>query len=961
MCAARRKANSHSLLTSCLGIALTVVAAQSVQAFTPRPGALLAGPNVPPNVVILLGNSSSMYRRLDGTATSDDSQRKIGIASAAMKDVLGENRGLRYGLFMFNSGETGSDGAGGRMLLEAASVALGTGDRHLTTLNRYLTELDPQASSPTYTPLAETYYEITRYMRGLTPYFDGSGVTQFTSPIEYRCQRSFALVLTDEVPTQEFDIESKRHTDTDPDRDNPAVVGENNLPNWRGSSKPFYLTELATFANQTDLRNTRRHGLLLDGAGKSWDDLKFPSQTMQTYVIGFGFGARFDGEAKFDHVSNPLAAAAQAGGGRYFSADSAEELGAAFRAVLGKINSGPGAGSSSAASANVLIPGETLFYRTQYDPDDWSGAVEAVPVEAFGKLGSPAWTTNTTYVPGDRTVQTSNASTGAMLLLGPGSARGLAPSQIALLASEARRAGVSGTDDISATNMLLDWVRGRNVTPLRERRRLMGDIINSPLRHSAYDTVSIGDGSEAFEAYRDLRLKEMIPSLVVGSNDGLLHVLDADTGVHRMGYLPVSAYRFLGTKASALYGGSNYAPGVDGPIALADVKAGIWTTMAVAGMGPGGRSLIGLRLFDEASGNGALGAMWERNPAHAGWSNLGFTYATPAFGRMADGTPVVVLGNGYGSPSGKASLIIARAVDGEVVRELVVPGRQGIAGGNGLSSAMLVSDASGILQTAYAGDLHGQMWKFDLGRRDASRWRVAFNEQPLFVAAEDQPIIVQPQVAEHPEGGRMVLFGTGKFLEQEDIASTALQAFYGVWDRPRGEGNLASGDLQTQSITGQPVVSGRATRVVTRNRVDWTSQSGWYLPLAFNDNQIGERVAGNILLRGNRVVFNTGYLSNTSVADPCEGRSGDGWLMALDILNGSMLPYSVLDTNGDGVVNDADVLSAGLDLDVGLPGDITVLRGDGTEHYLIDGSAGTETLTGLSFSLFRRIMWRQLM
>ena len=160
MCAARRKANSHSLLTSCLGIALTVVAAQSVQAFTPRPGALLAGPNVPPNVVILLGNSSSMYRRLDGTATSDDSQRKIGIASAAMKDVLGENRGLRYGLFMFNSGETGSDGAGagGRMLLEAASVALGTGDRHLTTLNRYLTELDPQASSPTYTPLAETYY-----------------------------------------------------------------------------------------------------------------------------------------------------------------------------------------------------------------------------------------------------------------------------------------------------------------------------------------------------------------------------------------------------------------------------------------------------------------------------------------------------------------------------------------------------------------------------------------------------------------------------------------------------------------------------------------------------------------------------------------------------------------------------------------------------------------------------------
>jgi type IV pilus assembly protein PilY1 len=83
--------------------------------------------------------------------------------------------------------------------------------------------------------------------------------------------------------------------------------------------------------------------------------------------------------------------------------------------------------------------------------------------------------------------------------------------------------------------------------------------------------------------------------------------------------------------------------------------------------------------------------------------------------------------------------------------------------------------------------------------------------------------------------------------------------------------------------------------------------------------------------------------------------------MALDLLSGSMMAYGVLDIGGDGVVSEADGLSAGIDLNVGWPGDITVVTGDGVEHYVVGGSAGTETLTGLSLSLFRRVMWRQLM
>ncbi|WP_304639864.1 pilus assembly protein [Pseudomonas sp.] len=943
------------------GVAVVLASTQMAQAFTPRPGAMLAGTAVAPNMVILFDNSSSMRRDLDGAITSDDSRRRITIAKTVLKNVLADNRGLRYGLFVYNGSISESDGPGGRKLLGVASVAPGEGDAHFASLSRQIAAIEPSVRPATYTPLGETYYEITRYMRGLTPHYQGSGVTTFTSPIEYRCQRNFALVLTDGLPTADFDRPSELPPASDPDRNNPGVAGENNLPNWRGSSAPFHLAELAAFANETDLRNTRRHGVRNDAAGKSWDDPDYPMQSMQTHVIGFGFGAGLDDEEQPDAGANPLAAAAQAGGGQYFAADSADQLSAALRKVVGEINATAGSGGSGTASSPVLMPGESLFYRTRYDPEDWSGSIEAVQLGALGQLEARVWTTDSTYVPGNRRVETINEFSGMRVVIGKESATRLAAPQVARLASEARRAGAVG-DDLSAANVLLDWVRGNNPAPLRRRHRLMGDVINSPIRHTVQDTESAGDGSAAFEAFRLARLVEMTPSLVIGSNDGLLHVLDANTGEHRMGYLPVSAYGFLGSKASSQYGGATYTPGVDGPIALADVRiGGLWTTLAVAGMGAGGKSLIGLRLFDEASGNTALGALWERNPSHANWSNLGFTYAMPAFGRMADGRSVVVVGNGYGSASGKASLIVADAATGEVIRELMVPDRHGVPGNNGLSSARLVTDSRGVLHTAYAGDLHGQLWRFDLAGSEVSGWSLAFDAQPLFRTEDDQPITVQPQIAEHPQGGRMVLFGTGKLLEQTDISSTALQAFYGVWDRPGGSGGLGAGDLRAQRIAAEKMVNGRANRVVTQYPVSWSTESGWYLPLSFNGSRTGERVTRNLLVRGNRVLFNTGLVDATNSKDPCEGLSGDGWLMALDLLSGSMMAYGVLDIGGDGVVSEADGLSAGIDLNVGWPGDITVVTGDGVEHYVVGGSAGTETLTGLSLSLFRRVMWRQLM
>ena len=970
MCALRRdviRSGFSAVSVRLLGVVVGLLLAESAVAFSPRPGAMLAGANVPANVVVLLDNSTSMRRTVTGELTADDERRRISIARKATRSVLAQNRGANYGLFVYNPATANNRAPGGRMLLPVASVAPGTGDAHFNALLQQIEQINPPPSPITYTPLGETYYEITRYMRGLTPHYTGSGVSRFTSPIEYRCQRNFALVVTDGLPTHDFDQASDMPPEAvgerDPDGNNPDTAGDFNLPNWRGAKAPFYLAELASFANETDLRNPSRHGITLDAAGRSWADPAFPRQTMQTYVIGFALAAE---QAQGDAAANPLAAAASAGGGRYFAADSAAELCTAMREVLREINATAGSGGSSAASSASLVPGYTLFYRTRYDPDGWVGAVEALTLDAQGRIASQEWTTDATYTPTQRGLfQTYSQSANQVVnITGATPAANLSATQREQLRAEGHRAGLSVDAANDAADSMLNWVRGNTPVPaaLRSRNRLMGDIINSPLRHSTTDTQSANDASEAYQAYRELRLNQMTPSLVVGANDGLLHVLSADNGAHRLAYLPVSAFSSLGSKARADYGGGYYVPGVDGPVQLADVHLSTgWSTVALAGMGPGGRSLIALRLFDQSRHNDALGALWERGPDNTGWENLGYTYATPVFGRLADGTAVMLIGNGYGSANGLASLIVASVDSGQVIREFVVDGRVGGHDHNGLSSPQLVVDSQGVVQRAYAGDLHGQLWAFDLSADNPVDWSVAFAGQPLFRAAANQPITVPPQVIDHPEAGYLVLFGTGKLLEQLDLVTTDLQAFYAVWDKPGSAGQLSADRLRSQHILSQPTVNGQRHRILTQHPVDWRTHKGWYLPLSHAGEQRGERVIRPFLLRNSRVIFTTALVDNSSNDDPCEGLAGDGWLMALDLYSGGMLAYPVLDTNQDAVVDGADRLTAGIGLDVGLPGDITVVRGEQAEHYLIDGSAGTDTISGLVWSVFRRIMWRQLM
>lgn len=212
-----------------------------------------------------------------------------------------------------------------------------------------------------------------------------------------------------------------------------------------------------------------------------------------------------------------------------------------------------------------------------------------------------------------------------------------------------------------------------------------------------------------------------------------------------------------------------------------------------------------MQLFDASAGN-AIRALWEisaptvANTAHA-FNDLGYAYARPEVARLSDGRWAAFISNGYGSNTGVAALYVVDIRDGSLIRKIVINSSET---DNGLSSVKLRVNSQNVVQAAYGGDLKGRMWKFDLSGASPNTWGLAFAGQPLFTApgGATQPITAQPLLAENPQGGIQVFFGTGKFNESVDKLNKDLQGFYSIWDATGGAGQITVSSLQAQSITG---------------------------------------------------------------------------------------------------------------------------------------------------------------
>lgn len=900
---------------------------------------------------------------------------RMSIARNVAKDVIANNiTGIRFGIATFRPGTTQVGGESYQRQGGIIRAGLGTDKSGLNSVIDSLYGV-------TATPLAEAYYDVIRYYRGLQGRHSAAP-SKLSDQVQYRCQKNFGVIVTDGAPTYDTLFYDK---DNDPLRDNPAVGGGNNLPNWDGKGSGvvagqyadgpektgldkdgdpiigqegnnLYLDDMAAFGFDIDIRP---NASMKDNAGKSFNQAPFEKQNIRTYTVGFAI----------DHQM--LSDAATYGRGKYYTAQDTQGLTTALTQAFGEISAqagSGGAGASSSASLNTA----TRYYTTLYDPKDWRGTIEAYSLSSVtGRVVNKIWTTNTTITPSNNgaSYQGFNTQTNSVISLDYGS---FSVDQQAQL-SAGLPAGVTG-------EQLVDWAKGIESPKLRARSVLLGDVINSTLERlsSTEQLASELENETSYTAYLGAK-SQLTDSLLVNSNDGFFHVIDAETGGHRYAYMPSSVVSSLNIVAAPTYATSgSHKFMVDGPITVADAQLnGGWASVAVAGMGGGGKSTFAVKLY--TSGDNTVGALWEVSPpaqadASNVWNDLGYSYSKPLVARNADNQWVAIFGNGYGSHGGKAALYVVNLETGALIQKIVVDENntgtpQEIAAGSGLSSPSMVVDAQYRVNKVYAGDIRGNVWEFDFSSSNVS---VGNGGVPLYSAGSAEPITVKPLVVEHPQGGHLLLFGAGKLMEQADKLVKTLHSFYAIWDKDGVNGTVQLSSLQAQGFANKltKLVNGvtETYYTSTSSDVDWSTQRGWYFPLSYNGALDGERVIYPAQETNGRVVFVTAEVDST---DPCSS-TGRGKLIELDALTGGALTYPVLDTNGDGKIDSNDDMVSGLAID-DLPG-APVIVGSGEDKktqtkYILkstgailvvdecergsDGRCGGDTAS-------RRIMWRQL-
>lgn len=875
----------------------------------------------------------------DFTTGAIPNDYRMNVARNVSTALVSSNRTLRMGLATFNPATSTNPGNGGfipRAITDlspvAGSVTQAQADTNYNALISSINGLNAVAN----TPLAESYYEITRYMRGIAPFYNGTPST-YTSPIQYRCQKNYGVVITDGLPTYD-----RTFPTNDP-------LGGNRLPNWDGVNNDgdnlsgdgegdtLYLDDIAKFAFDIDMRSTGT-----DAAGKSWNAVDFPKQNMNTYTVGFA--------ADNDMLSD----AASYGQGRYYQATDSSGLNAALSSALSDITSKAGSGGAGVASSSSLSSGSS-FYQTTYDPKDWRGTIRSFGFTSAGTVNtsSAQWSTDTTIVPSVTapTYQSWNTVSNAPISLAFGN---FSPAQQTIL-NQGLPTGITGND-------LVEWSKGTNKAGLKVRSVLLGDIINSPLVLASPSDKTASDLSAdtSYTTYLATKAANMNTSLVVNANDGFVNVINSANGTRRYAYMPSSVLPSLRLIADTNYvNGVSHKFLVDGQVGVFDVQSGTtWKTLAIGGTGAGGKSFYGLQLFDASAGN-VIRALWEVSaPVAASSANafndLGYAYARPEVARLADGRWAAFIANGYGSNSGVAALYVLDVRDGSLIKKIVIDSAETT---NGLSSVELRVNSSNVVQAAYGGDLKGRMWKFDLSATAPESWGVAFAGKPLFTApgGATQPITAQPLLADNPQGGKQVFFGTGKFNETADKSNKDLQAFYSIWDADGGSGQITVSSLQAQAITGSFSGSSGQFLTTTQNETTYPGEKGWYLPLVYNNVLTGERVINQASIVLGRIVFTTASVDTT---DPCAS-FGTGKLVELEAFSGKMLNYAVIDTNADRLVDGNDTISSGVVFTGGIP-TLNVVSADAKTKLLTDSSGAITTVVEKGGGGSRRIMWRQI-
>ncbi|HFC8933151.1 TPA: PilC family type IV pilus tip adhesin, partial [Neisseria meningitidis] len=363
-------------------------------------------------------------------------------------------------------------------------------------------------------------------------------------------------------------------------------------------------------------------------------------------------------------------------------------------------------------------------------------------------------------------------------------------------------------------------------------KRDLGDIVNSPI-------VAVGE------------------YLATSANDGMVHIFKKGNGDARnyslkLSYIPGTMPRKdIESKDSTLakelrafaekgYVGDRY--GVDGGFVLREVERGGKKHVFMFGaMGFGGRGAYALDLTKADDNDPTKASLFDVKDNGNNGNNgnnrveLGYTVGTPQIGKTHNDKYAAFLASGYAtkeitSGENKTALYVYDLENnGTLIRKIEVKDGKG-----GLSSPTLVDkDLDGIVDIAYAGDRGGNMYRFDLSGQDPSQWTV----RPIFEGTK--PITSAPAISQLKDK-RVVIFGTGSDLSEEDVDNTDEQYIYGIFDddtATTGSVNFSGsgGGLLEQVLSRDN--DNKTLFLTDYKRSDGSGSKGWVVKL-----EAGQRV-----------------------------------------------------------------------------------------------------------------------
>lgn len=717
---------------------------------------------------------------------------------------------------------------------------------------------------------------------------------------------------------------------------------------------------------------------------------------------------------------NDTMRAALAGRGDFLAAPNVSLLAQGIANAFSAIAQIDASASSFGGRSGTLTAGDRLFqasFRTQ----SWTGRVDsfnaqallsastngtAEPSSAPDRVGSnfPAWD--------EREIFTATArQTGVVF----------PETNLDGLTTDQKDALLNSVD-------VLQWLRGNHAGEVRNggvngrffRNRddgaFLADIINSTPVYSqagdaGYSTARKPDAlsataAAAYSAFVTANRQHRRPLVMVGANGGMFHAFDAFGSPEQIvqpgntvnpnynanymrevfAYVPRAMYPLLSALTEQGYVHRYY---VDGQVVEGDVFTnGVWRKVVVGTSGAGPKSIFALDVT--MRNNTAFRAfraedvLWDIDVTA---DNPGGTDSLQHVGHiMAPGVIAGVkgeankffylVGNGYESAEDEARLLAIDMSTGQIAAALETDG----AGGsnpaattrdgrpNGLGAITPVYDASRNVVAVYAGDRLGRLWKFDLSEGLSStraKGQLLFDtiDNPA-VTLDSQPITAAPRVMAHPLGGRFIVFGTGRFIEEGDYADLSVQSVYGIREEQPTAATVqrvtwaASPPATTKSIYGSAANTGltlsNRTQASSTQRfrvlentdgLDWTEHSGWFFDL-----KVGTATGERVLVTP---IDNFGFANVTTFepvagGDRCQG-GGASFFYRLDIAGTfTRAPFSQLPTfSGDTQPNVRTVVGSEVPALIGAP---TLLSVASPPTSATLGSLDSSALTSLTGS-----------